>query len=688
MKKHNSMKTVAFASAFACALSAWAQYQGDVYYTAQDNSGYAFGNDPKFGRLVDGGMVNFNQGEIDWENCNFIMDAQYTGSTHPGTNFILAPAGEFFLKSFTVADNWNGSETYGGNKAAVWFGGTGSADKSVLNVSGALTIKSSVNYGNSADSPDAYSLTLNAGSILIDVDKNRTDRNVRFQYYNKLSTAGNFTANNGGEIQMNNIREGVSVGGDFYGDNLAFVTFKNSGSVNFVQNFTYKNSGSLDLSSIGDKKINIGGNFYAENIDGYLWFGANDVMTINGDFYAKSVTHNVEMNESALKMTGSFLVDGASTVYINNSADVGGDFTIKNAAFQSNGVSHIAIGGDFLMQSGGWNMQTSGYFKTAGDFTIDSSANMRVATGAGVNGGAASEDNASFYVGGKLYLGGYNEFFTNNDLNGGKMFVRSEGISGSQNMGFVFQNASGENVVTHVLNNKDTVEMSTAFFAYDNNGADRNAARLNFIMDGSGTQVLRVKDHSDATWKWSQKGAITVKNGAFLLGNGSATGTIINVEVYGGGKFGAVTDAASVGAFNGAVEVAGRANVNNIDIKDNGGLLVYADGTDNSVINMAGLISVENSLNIFVEGSVDEGDALTSILEWTSAYESQNKAVLDGLFADGKVNLFINGVEYNIDFWTVNSTSLDVVVGAIPEPAAIAAVLGALALVFAASRRK
>ena len=206
MKKHNSMKTVAFASAFACALSALAQYQGDVYYTAQDNSGYAFGNDSKFGHIVDGGMVNFNQGEIDWKNCDFFMDAQYTGSAHPGTNFILASAGEFFLKSFTVADNWNGSGTYGGNKAAVWFGGTGSAEKGILNIAEKFTIKSSINYGNSADSPDAYSLTLNAGSILIDVDKNRTDRNVRFQYYNKLSTAGNFTANNGGEIQMNNIR--------------------------------------------------------------------------------------------------------------------------------------------------------------------------------------------------------------------------------------------------------------------------------------------------------------------------------------------------------------------------------------------------------------------------------------------------------------------------------------------------
>ena len=643
MKKHNSMKTVAFASAFACALSALAQYQGDVYYTAQDNSGYAFGNDPKFGRLVDGGMVNFNQGEIDWENCNFIMDAQYTGSTHPGTNFILAPAGEFFLKSFTVADNWNGSGTYGGNKAAVWFGGTGSAEKGILNIAEKFTIKSSINYGNSADSPDAYSLTLNAGSIDIDIaDDGRSDRGVRFKFYQKVSTTGDFTVARMSNLDMSNIQE----------------------------------------------SINVGRNFSAENVAGYLWFGNSNVMNVGGDFSAKSVTNNVEFSSTALNVTGSFLVDGASTVYINNSADIGGDFTIKNASFQSNGVSHIAIGGDFLMQSGGWNMQTSGYFKTSGDFTIDSSANMRVATGAGVNGGAASEDNASFYVGGKLYLGGYNEFFTNNDLNGGKMFVRSEGISGNQNMGFVFQNASGENVVTHVLNNKDTVEMNTAFFAYDNNGADRNAARLNFIMDGSGTQVLRVKDHSDATWKWSQKGAITVKNGAFLLGNGSATGTIINVEVYGGGKFGAVTDAASVGAFNGAVEVAGRANVNNIDIKDNGGLLVYADGTDNSVINMAGLISVENSLNIFVEGSVDEGDVLTSILEWTSAYESQNKAVLDGLFADGKVSLFINGVGHSIDSWTVNNTSLDVVVGAIPEPAAIAAVLGALALVFAASRRK
>lgn len=646
--------------------SAQDKYQGDVYYSAQDNSGYRLGDDAKFGRLVDGSIANFNQGEIDWANSNFIMDAQYTGSTHPGTNFILAAAGEFTVKNFTVADNWNGSGTYGGNKAAVWFGGTNSADKGILNITEKFTINSAVSYGNSADSPDAYSLTLKAGSIDIDIaDDGRSDRGVRFQFYNKLSTVGDFTANNGGEIQMNNIKEGVSVGGDFYGDNLASVTFKYSGSVDFGKNFTYKNSGSLDLSAIGDKKINIGGNFYAENIDGYLWFGANDTLTINGDFYAKSVKNNVEMNESALKMTGNFEVDGVNgTLYMRNGADVGGSFTVKSAGFE---------------------MKSAGYFKTGGDFLIDSNSSLRTYTVDGINGGAASADNANFYVGGVMRLDGYNEFFTTAS-NAGKMFIRTEGISGVQDMGFVFENDGGDNVVTHILNNKSTQEMTTSFFAYGSNG---DTAKLNLIMDGTGKQVFRVKNYAGGAPAWNHKGDITVKNGAFLLGNGNATDTIINVEVYGGGKFGAVTDIASSGDFSGAAEVAGMANVNNITIKDGGGLLVYADGTSNSTVNIAGLISVESSLGIFVEGSAGEGDALTSILEWTAAYESQNKAALDSLFADGDVSLFINGMEYSIDSWTVNGTSLDITIGAaIPEPAAIAAVLGVIALFFAARRRR
>ena len=103
---------------------------------------------------------------------------------------------------------------------------------------------------------------------------------------------------------------------------------------------------------------------------------------------------------------------------------------------------------------------------------------------------------------------------------------------------------------------------------------------------------------------------------------------------------------------------------------------------------MGGLITVGDSLNIFVEGSLGEGDELVSILEWTYAYETENKAALEGLFADGRVNLFVNGVSHAIESWMVGNTSLGLVVGVVPEPAAVAAALGAMVLGLAAWRRR
>ena len=169
-----------------------------------------------------------------------------------------------------------------------------------------------------------------------------------------------------------------------------------------------------------------------------------------------------------------------------------------------------------------------------------------------------------------------------------------------------------------------------------------------------------------------------------------AKDSVIDVEVASGARFGAAGAFYSEN-FDPLNEADGIADIRNLSVADNGGLIVYADNTyGNSSINVDGLMTFGGSLNIFVEGEMGEGDELVSILEWSYAYENENKAALEGLFADGRVNLFINGVNYAIASWTVGSTSLGLFVGeVIPEPATVAALFGAIALGFAAwCRRK
>lgn len=122
MKKQFCIKGAAFISfaAMASLVAAQEKYQGDVYWTSQGNNGFPFGDDPQFGRFVDGNMVSFGANEIDWANCDIFLDSRYTGQ---GVNYITGPSGDMTIKSLTINDNWDGKDHGGGTKDPyVWFG--------------------------------------------------------------------------------------------------------------------------------------------------------------------------------------------------------------------------------------------------------------------------------------------------------------------------------------------------------------------------------------------------------------------------------------------------------------------------------------------------------------------------------------------------------------------------------------
>ena len=74
----------------------------------------------------------------------------------------------------------------------------------------------------------------------------------------------------------------------------------------------------------------------------------------------------------------------------------------------------------------------------------------------------------------------------------------------------------------------------------------------------------------------------------------------------------------------------------------------------------------------------------------TSVFDDQNMAALTDAFNDGRMQIRdINGTLYAVKGIQTDNQMLDLIVGAvIPEPATVAAVLGGLALAFAAYRRR
>ena len=635
MKKQFCIKGAAFVSlaVLASLVAAQEKYQGDVYWTSQGNNGFPFGDDPQFGRFVDGNMVSFGANEIDWANCDIFLDSRYTGQ---GVNYITGPGSDMTIKSLTINDNWDGKDHGGGTKDPyVWFGQSIGDAVSTLAISGDYTIKSSQQYSGSAQT-----FSINAQNVIVSIPTNEEWGSDRTRTAGFIGMAELYVRNNF-EVQK----------------------------ADWVHTYDTAN-------------VYVGADMILKNMTG--GFGGERTGRKNGDGEGEIV--------GGFTIVGNFIADGLQMVNTYNAGflKVGKNFELSNTRDISNmfNMGYVEIGGSFIAENAAPMITNTGYMKIGGDLVLNTGASLRESFYSGVNGGAASADNPDTYIGGKFVSNnGYHETQWVSAKDGGRRFTSSAGMKGTGGtLAFAWDDsATGTLEKTFVLRNTDTNDLSTSFM-YWGDLSKKSDVRLNFIMNGSGKQIVRaISGSGDNGWTWN--GSVKVNSGQFLLNTSSARDSIIDVEVAGGARFGAAGAFYSEN-FDPLNEAGGLADVRNLSVSNNGGLIVYADRYGNSSINVGGLITVGDSLNIFVEGSVAEGDELVSILEWAYTYEAENKAALEGLFADGRVNLFVNGVSHAIESWMVGNTSLGLVVGVVPEPAAVAAALGAMALGLAAWRRR
>lgn len=209
-----------------------------------------------------------------------------------------------------------------------------------------------------------------------------------------------------------------------------------------------------------------------------------------------------------------------------------------------------------------------------------------------------------------------------------------------------FQNAEG-------VNTSFTGSVRRAMSNYRDNVA--------FVMDGAGTQSVSLSGNSGAGVV-----GVTVKNGTFYLGNSDSSGAL----VMEGGKFGAINGGT---VFDSAVWKGGAFSFANHE--------TFYGGTPDK-ITVTGTFSKEAEGQIAVDF---EGLDATDLIGYT--FDLISAGVVDGTFSSDANDDFAarNLLNAMADFaW--NGNALQVTFSQVPEPAAFAALIGAVALALAARR--
>lgn len=217
------------------------------------------------------------------------------------------------------------------------------------------------------------------------------------------------------------------------------------------------------------------------------------------------------------------------------------------------------------------------------------------------------------------------------------------------------------NAATSYLTFQNAEGVNTSFTGSVRRDMGNYRDNVAFVMDGAGTQSVSLSGNSGAGVV-----GVTVKNGTFYLGNSDSSGAL----VMEGGKFGAINGGT---AFDSAVWKGGAFSFANHE--------TFYGGTPDK-ISVTGTFSKEAEGQIAVDF---EGLDATDLIGYT--FDLISAGVDDGTFSSDANDDFAarNLLNAMADFaW--NGNALQVTFSQVPEPAAFAALIGAVALALAARR--
>lgn len=465
-------------------------------------------------------------------------------------------------------------------------------------------------------------------------------------------------------------------------------TFSDTEKSSYSENYNWATGYTVDKVTVGETVYSVPVYEYAsavtapnENTDVYFKFsdfsnGGSDVgyryriggsVRFDSDVTVKSITiDNANDNWLMLKTNGYDLTVREDLIWNSNAVTWIGQ----------NSNSNLTVGGTIYMRGGSLSIWNSLRFGNDGVGSIDVGAikfERQTRISLATSGAATTFENPQAKIRGLVDFAGYDgRLDLGRRANSNEQFYSVGGLIGSNSGAIVStcaeDNSTGINSTLVLANSADAVFAGKVTNALTSTDGSSTAIdnTVNVVMNGTATQTLSGDNDF--------RGYVRVENGTLLMK--TASGASHGKLTLNGGKFGAIGNA----SFSSAEWNGGKIGLFNTD-EAVAMITPETISINGEFAKAAGKITVDFN-NVDTYDLIDNG-------EW---YDIIVADILKGFSEDaGDDFIAANLVNGYADFQWVDSAdgkTLQVSFVSVPEPAAIAAMFGAIALAFSMRRRR
>ena len=726
---------------FGC-LSASAE---TIYYSTKGNLLHFDDNADGLSQFVNENGDRLNYDSINWSEADLIVDGKktaldnttgilndFTVRNFTVQNFDGSPHGHFWwqqddagkghtinvLQDFNVYSSWRHDAAKGlslkiGRNFNVHVDNASTSHRfdfrggETFSVGGDFTVTKMAGPDDEVNIMDFYKKDeagdFVGGGFFVGGNFNVTDFGRIHAWGNSvLRVEKDFTATGGTYINMD--RQGsLYIGGNFSASNMGSVTFNSIGRNNEKYSGDLEIMGDVTLTNLSDAdKIGFRTNDSAKVI---IHGAVNS--TGGGSVRFENVGNVSGVTGAAVDLKKGLSVkdNGYLSFYLTSHAKVGGDVSI-DGTFNASRMQSMNIAGNMTATGSSFDVRETGYFHVGKDMSFGPGVHAKISAYKGADGSAASVDNAGFVVDGRIKMDNstlgvwfYNErdgVRYANDL-----YVKAGGIDGTGSIYVTNESglAAEDYSLTYILDCAGNSSFTGGVFQYKSGAesssptlADRenwDKMKLNIIKNGAGTQAIIANGYS--MWR----GTVTVNEGGMKLF--TANNDLVKVDLILNHGTSLEVAYENPGVHNPSAENMGYIRAGKVEINGDARILfdvsAHPDGGYESDWIKADEVTGSGVATLIID--LDENyfmvDQPVENLE-LKIFEIENnnydwaQAIIKIMYKGGDISSNFEKLAY---YSEEKENGVYVVLNGIviPEPAAMAAIFGAIALAFASYRR-
>ncbi len=625
-------------------------------FTANDAFKWGTGSGPVENSIENYGTIyvlagkEFRFGDSDSMGAKTTLNL-YNGSiltTKEGT-------GTFNIANYrgedTVINIYTGAKIENVGTLTTWDRGNNNADtqKFSVNVAGGEFSVANMNLGNQ---PSNRGITTHSEINVSDGGLMTTTGNINMGNNSKSDVKINVS----GENSVWNSTGTIYVGRN--ADSSAGITVSNGGVINSA--YTNLQNGGLTLNDGGTFNSNSG------------FFVINGGLTVNnGGVFNSNAGVEVQNNNVLVNEGGSYNVVKGSTLAIGNKADQTASFTVDGGSFNL-----TATNSDFNIYVANNSTATANLKITNGG--VYQQANGAKNTQVWMNSGSGTleiSDGGKWFANTNFYVGGASGANSTLILNNGKI-ANSAGTGYSSDIKLAY--AANSTAKFEVSNGGSALLRS---FQMAQGGAN---AKATLIIKDAGS-VVKAMNTNDSNYLFSL--GMNVADGDKYTGNSAI------VEIHTGAQFANTNN--GISSIKDSAQFTFVLDSANIDYASTAmfstrNLAVYK--TNATVSNPF----VIDGANLGAVNGLSEGDIAEFVIMTISGDATLNNAILDfsnieliaGIFEFKNNTDLADWEDFGLENLSFAGGNLVLSLTYVPEPSTYAAIFGALALAFAAYRRR